>query len=145
MDETWVDTNHTASHQWISSDPSKNRKLPLGKGQRFAVLHAGCEKGFLPGCDLVFKSISTDGKDYHTEMNAKSFEKLIKYQLLPALPKKSLIIMDNASYHSVREDGTKAPTSNTWKSEMISWSKANKIPFNENSKKPELYEIPYNR
>ena len=96
MDETWVDTNHTASHQWISSDPSKNRKLPLGKGQRFV---AGCEKGFSPGCDLVFKSISTDGRDYHTEMNAKSLEKLIKYQFLPALPKKSLIIMDNASYH----------------------------------------------
>ena len=78
-------------------------------------------------------------------MNAKSFEKLIKYQLLPALPKKSLIIMDNASYHSVREDGTKAPASNTRKGEMIYGSKANKIPFNENSKKPELYEIPYNR
>jgi hypothetical protein len=53
--------------------------------------------------------------------------------------------MDNASYHSVREDGTKAPTSNTRKGEKISWSKANKIPFNENSKKPELYEISYNR
>ena len=37
--------------------------------------------------------------------------------------------------------GTKAPTSNTRKGEIISWLKANKIPFNENSKKPELYEI----
>lgn len=33
----------------------KNRKIPLSKGQRFVVLHAGCENGFLPGCDLVFK------------------------------------------------------------------------------------------
>ena len=103
MDETWVDTNHTASHQWISSDPSKNRKLPLGKGQRFAVLHAGCEKGFLPGCDLVFKSMSTDGRDYHTEMNSNLFEKWIKDQLLSALPKNSIIIMDNASYGEMEQ------------------------------------------
>lgn len=38
LDETWVDTNHTASHQWTSSDLSKNRKLPLGKGQWIVVL-----------------------------------------------------------------------------------------------------------
>ena len=49
--------------------------------------------------------------------------------------------MDNASFYCVREDGTKAPTFNTRKGEMISWLKANKIPFNENRKKPELYEI----
>ena len=83
MDETWVDTNHTASHQWTSSNPSNNRKLPLGKGQRFVVLHAGCEKGCLPGSDLVFKSISTDERENHIEMNANIFEKWRKYQLLP--------------------------------------------------------------
>ena len=31
-----------------------NNKILLElKGQRFVVLHVGCEKGFLPGCDLV--------------------------------------------------------------------------------------------
>jgi hypothetical protein len=24
---------------------------------------------FLPGCELVFKTLSTDGRDYHSEMN----------------------------------------------------------------------------
>jgi hypothetical protein len=61
--------------------------------------------------------------------------------MTPALPRKNIIIMDNDSYNSVREDGTKAPTSNTRKGEIISWLKVNKIPFNENNKKPELYEI----
>jgi hypothetical protein len=60
LDETWCDTNHTTSHQWAAEDDSKNRKLPLGKGQRFVILHAGCEDGFLNGCELVFKGISTD-------------------------------------------------------------------------------------
>lgn len=121
LDETWCDTNHTTSHQWAAEDDSKNRKLPLGKGQRFVILHAGCEDGFLNGCELVFKGISTDGRDYHTEMNSKIFEKWVNEQLESALPEKSLIIMDNASYHSVREEGTKTPTSNSRKGDMISW------------------------
>lgn len=31
-------------------------KIPLNKGQRFVILHAGCKTGFLPGCELVFKT-----------------------------------------------------------------------------------------
>ena len=54
-------------------------------------------------------------------MNSKIFEKWVNEQLEPALPKKSLIIMDSASYHSVREDGTKAPTSNSRKGDMMNW------------------------
>ena len=57
-------------------------------------MHAGCENGCLPGCDLVFKSISTDGRDYHTEINAKIFEKLVNEQWEPVLPPKSLVVMD---------------------------------------------------
>ena len=141
MDETWVDTHHTSSHQWTSDSIFKNRKIPLSKGQRFVVLHAGCENGFLPGCDLVFKSISTDGRDYHTEMNSKIFEKWVREQLEPVLPPKSLVVMDNASYHSVREEGTKAPTSNSLKGDMINCLEKNNVPFDKKRKKPELYEI----
>jgi hypothetical protein len=39
----------------------------------------------------------------------------LEEQLVPALPPKSLVVMDNASYHSVIKDGTKAPTSATRK------------------------------
>jgi hypothetical protein len=35
------------------------------------------EDGFLNGCELVFKGISTDGRDYHTEMNSIIFEKWV--------------------------------------------------------------------
>ena len=119
----------------------KNRKLPLGKGQRFVISHAGCEDGFLNGCELVFKGISTDGREYHNEMNSKIFEKWVNEQLESALPEKSLIIMDNASYHSVREEGTKTPTSNSRKGDMISWLTKNNINFNNKAKKPELYGI----
>ncbi|XP_071132930.1 uncharacterized protein [Mytilus edulis] len=137
LDETWVDTNHTTSHQWTSPDESQNRKIPLGKGQRFVVLHAGCETGFLKGCDLVFKGMSTDGRDYHTEMNGKVFEQWVDKQLVPALPPKSLIVMDNASYHSVRVDGTKAPTSNSQKVFLNEHG----LKFDSKFTKPKLYEI----
>ena len=68
---------------------------------------------FLPGCELVFKTLSTDGRDYHSEMNSVIFNKWVEEQLAPALPPKSLVVMDNAFYHSVIKEGTKAPTSAT--------------------------------
>ena len=64
----------------------------------------------MSGCDLVFKGMSTDGGDYHTEMNSNIFEQWIERQLVPALPQKSIIIMDNTSYQSVRVEGAKPPT-----------------------------------
>ena len=40
--------------------------------------------------------------------------------------------MDKASYHSVREEGTKAPTSNSFKGDMINWlEKKNNVPFDK--------------
>lgn len=141
LDETWVDTHHTASHQWTPPNPSDARKIPLNKGQRFVILHAGCKTGFLPGCELVFKTLSTDGRDYHSEMNSVIFNKWVEEQLVPALPPKSLVVMDNASYHSVIKEGTKAPTSATRKGDMQKWLKDKKIPFDGKMKKTELYEI----
>ena len=95
LDETWVDTHHTASHQWTPPNPSDARKIPLNKGQRFVILHAGCKTGFLPGCELVFKTLSTDGRDYHSEMNSVIFNKWVEEQLVPPLPPKSLVVNAN--------------------------------------------------
>ena len=103
-------------------------KIPLNKGQRFVILHAGCKTGFLPGCELVFKTLSTDGRDYHSEMNSVIFNKWVEEQLVPALPPKCLV-MDNASYHSVIKEGTKAPTSATRKGDMQKWLKDKQIPY----------------
>ena len=128
LDKTWVDTHHTASHQWTPLNPSSDaRKILLNKGQRFVILYAGCKTGFLPGCKLVFKTLSTDGRDYHSEMNYVIFNKWVEKQLVPALPPKSLVVMDNVSYHSVIKEGTKAPTSATRKGVCKSGSKTKKI------------------
>ncbi|XP_063416585.1 uncharacterized protein LOC134698835 [Mytilus trossulus] len=85
--------------------------------------------------------MSTDGRDYHTEMNGKVFEQWVEKQLVPALPPKRLIVMDNASYHSVRVDGTKAPTSNSRKGDMKDFLNKNGLEFDSKFTKPKLYDI----
>ena len=101
LDETWVDSNTHPSRQWQAPEGQTQRKLPLNKGKRFVILHCGGEMGFLPGCKLVFDSRSSDG-DYHSEINGPIFKSWVETQLLPVLPARSVVVMDNASYHSVQ-------------------------------------------
>ena len=68
-------------------------------------------------------------------MNSVIFNKWVEEQLFPALPPKSLVVMDNASYHSVIKEGTKVPTSATRKRDMQKWFKDTKIPFDGKMKK----------
>ena len=60
-------------------------------------------------------------------MNYVIFNKWVDKQLVPALPPKSLVVMDNVSYHSVIKEGTKAPTSATRKGGMQKWLKDKQI------------------
>ncbi|XP_071102898.1 uncharacterized protein [Haliotis cracherodii] len=114
LDETWIPESHSA------------RSLP-GKGGRLIVLHAGSHRGFLPGCDLVFRSRSTDGRDCHTEMNSQVLTAYVEEQLLLALPDKSLVVMNNAPYHSCRDPINHCPTSNSTKGEICQWLDNNRI------------------
>ena len=74
-------------------------RKPTGKGSRLIILHAGGENGWIDGADLVFQSKKSTG-DYHDEMNSERFEEWFCDQLLPNLQPSSLIVIDNASYHS---------------------------------------------
>ena len=49
--------------------------------------------------------------------------------------------MDNASYHSIRVEGTKPPTSNSRKGEMTECLTKLEVQFDSKSTKPKLYEI----
>ena len=141
LDETWVNASHTASYQWQPEDPSQGWRIPTGRGQRLILLHAGGDMGFLPGCELLFRSKSTDGRDYHTEMNSTVFIDWTKKQLIPALPQKSLVVMDNASYHNVVIKGTRPPTSATRKAEIQQWLTLNDIQYDSKLTKPKLLKL----
>lgn len=99
-------------------------------------MHAGSENGFVPGAELLYKCKSNTG-DYHHEMDTKNFKKWLTEKLIPNLPHNSLVVIDNAPYHSTQTD--KPPVSSSLKSEMQSWLRKNNISFEEKMTKPELY------
>lgn len=96
-------------------------KVPVGKGSRLIVCHAGsATTGFIPHSKWVFRSRQkkTQYADYHSEMNAESFRDWFVNQFLNHLEERSVIIMDNASYHSILID--KLPNTNSRKRYIIS-------------------------
>ena len=55
--------------------------------------------------DNLFRGqIQKNTGDYHDEMTADHFEEWFATKLLPNVPANSLIVMDNATYHSCRSD-----------------------------------------
>ena len=72
-------------------------------------------------------------------MNTKNYTKWLKEILIPNLPPKSVLVVDNASYHNTQFD--KPPTSNSLVKDMKSWLTEKNIPFPENFSKTKLYEL----
>jgi hypothetical protein len=70
------------------------------------VCHAGPAKtGFIPESKWTFRSRpQMRDSDYHSEMNADSFKDWFVNRFLNYLEEGSIIIMDNASYHSTIVD-----------------------------------------
>lgn len=98
----------------------------IGKGPRLIIVHAGRQGGFIDGALLIFKSKSKTG-DYHSDMNFVNFSKWTREKLLPNLPPNSVIVMDNASYHSVQVD--KKPTMISTKAIMQAWLQRHNVEF----------------
>ena len=74
-------------------------------------------------------------------MNSTIFMKWIVDQLSPVLQANSTVVMDNASYHSIREEGTKAQVTETRKGAMQAWLTKQGVPFEQKMTKPVLYEL----
>jgi hypothetical protein len=107
LDETWVFANGTVRRSWQDEDVRSVKKIS-GEGERYIVLHAGNKDGFIEDASLIFKS-KKNSLDYHSEMNAETFEQWLQDVLLIKLQQPSVIVLDNASYHSRLEE--KRPTS----------------------------------
>ena len=121
LDETWVDTNLTFKKCWQSESVFGVAENISSTG-RYIVVHAGNENGFVQGASLIFKAGLSTG-DYHGQMNEVNFTKWLTEKLLPNIPPNSVIVMDNAPYHSVLEE--KIPTKSSTKRSIIDWLKKN--------------------
>ena len=135
-DETYIHSSHSVTKAWQSESTGLNQ--PLSKGDRIIVVHAGTSKGFINGAQLVYDANSSTG-DYHKEMNFEYFMKWLQTQLIPNLPEKSALVLDNAAYHNVQED--KCPTQSSRKDAMRDWLQRHQIPFTMDMLRPELLEL----
>jgi transposase len=136
-DESYVLTNHVQNQGW-GDENGPPLKKKLSKGQRFIIVHAGSQSGFVPNAMLTYKAATTSG-DYHSNMNAENYKKWITELLIPNIPSNSVVVMDNAAYHNVRAE--RAPSSNSRKLVMQNWLQSHSIPYEETMKKVELYAI----
>lgn len=114
------------------------QKSKSSNGKRYIILHAGNERGFIEGADLVFSS-SNKSSDYHDTMNAELFEKWFEEKLLMVLEEPSLIVIDNAPYHSrIRE---KSPVGSWTKQELYNWLREKNVDFPAHFLKAELLQL----
>ncbi|XP_054281278.1 uncharacterized protein LOC128998948 [Macrosteles quadrilineatus] len=110
----------------------------IGNGDRLIIVHAGGEDGFIPNTFLQWKASQSTG-DYHKNMNTVNYEKWVQEKLSPNLKPRSVIIIDNASYHNVTLD--KIPTKSSLKADMQAWLTQHNIDFTPTMFKAELLNL----
>ena len=142
-DETWANAHDGRERTWVEHDEVTGGtkggiRKPSGKGNRLIILHAGGQDGWIEGADLVFQSKKSTG-DYHDEMNSERYEEWFHDQLLPNVTPNSLVVIDNASYHSRRLEAV--PTMSSRKGEMQDWLLAHNIEYPERALKCELLAL----
>jgi transposase len=139
LDETWYDTHDTIKKGWIEDKNKCQLNVPHYRGKRIIILHAGSENGWIGQVLLSAKNIKKCSLDYHEDMSSNLFEEWFKNKLLPVLPEKSVIVMDNASYHS--RQIIKVPTSSSSKNEIKLFLEENDLFYEETYSKQELLEV----
>ncbi|KAB0790189.1 hypothetical protein PPYR_15476 [Photinus pyralis] len=118
LEETWVFSRGATKRTW-QDDRAKN-------GKRYIIIHAGGRNGFIEGSSLIFSS-TNKSFDYHDNMNAELFEKWFEESFLKKLAQPSIIVLDNASYHTRKSE--KIPRASSTKEEISNWLKMKNRPF----------------
>jgi transposase len=144
LDESWLNEGHTPTKVWHDNAIKSRRqafmegfstglKQPSGKGKRLIITHVGSDSGFVPDGLLLFESKTS--KDYHEEMNAIVFEDWFQ-KILTLIEPNSVVVMDNASYHSRREE--RLPTTSWRKANIQNWLSEKGISYDDGMVKTEL-------
>lgn len=103
QDETWIFQH--GSHktwEWQDGTPESCSVQSNANGKRYIISHVGGKNGFIPQAEFIYAEKKNPGPndDYHGAMNGDIFKKYLTTQVLPYLEKPTVIVMDNAPYHS---------------------------------------------
>ena len=133
QDESWINA-HMQRHKEMRMpewDEDLDVDIPepkSGKGARSILCGIGSAddpNGFLGDTFLLYRGKkSNKSDDYHTDMNADVFLDWMEKKVLPAMPKlpqKAAIIIDRASYHMTKTDGTRMPVKDDTKGAIVDW------------------------
>jgi len=139
LDETYINKNHSCRFTWYLNEDGPLVNKPSGVGPRFILVHAITENGWVNGAELVFEAKKRTG-DYHGQMNWDNFSTWFKNQLLPNIPPRAIVILDNARYHNVL-DSDVVPNKSNKKDQLRGWLARNGYPWREDMLKTELLEL----
>jgi len=139
LDETFINKNHSNQFTWYFGEDGPEVNKPSGKGERLIIVNAITMGGWVDGTRLVFEAKKKTG-DYHGQMGWENFSRWFKEQLLPNIPDRSIIIMDNASYHNAEAESS-FPRSNSSKEYLRKWLDDTEIPWGQDLLKAELYAL----
>ncbi|XP_033228885.1 uncharacterized protein LOC117180496 [Belonocnema kinseyi] len=126
LDETWLNVDDVCSPPTVSA----NESIEI-------VLHISSEAGFVPGGLLFFKL--TDNSYDKRNRNVMNGETFRFEKILPLLSDNCVIVMDNARYHSVKEE--KLAKASWIKDEIRNWLSQKGLAYEDSMLKVELIQI----
>lgn len=136
MDETYLTLGQKDNRD--CNQLEKNFDLKSNeKAQRLIIVHGGGINGFINNALLVFHPDTTNNKSHNRGMNYDIFSIWMVEKYLPNLPKNSVIVFDNASYHNAQE--LPAPSMNSRKRAIMNWLDDKHVPYSPFMLKKELY------
>lgn len=109
------------------------------KEMQYIIVHAGGEKGFVSGGLHMFRPQISNRGHYKVTVTPQCFQIWFRDQLLPNIPSNSLIIMDDAYWHSNIVNNV--PNANMKKDCIIQWLQENNIAPDKTVSKTELLHI----
>jgi len=84
-----------------NEEETKVLKVPTGKGSWLIVCYAGSShNGFIKEAKIIFRIISGNKEDYHSQINGEVFKSWF-VQMLQSPEEPCAIVMDNVTYHSM--------------------------------------------
>ncbi|CAI6365855.1 unnamed protein product [Macrosiphum euphorbiae] len=115
LDESWINIEESAKS--VDATIQSGQKNLSGKGKQLIVVHIGSSDGFVAGGLRYFES-KNNSSDYHDEINDVTFYEWFS-SIISLLEDNAVIVMDTASYHSVKKDTF--PLISWEKGKIIKW------------------------